>query len=135
MSEETKPFTVKDRRHFAADGQVRDEAAPEAGGTAVTSSAAPEAPDQADPTVPPTLTGFLAGLAAQASMLLAGVVAGGGDEPAGPDLVGARHVISILEMLEEKTRGNRSSEEDRAVGALLYELRMAYLDVSRRGTS
>jgi hypothetical protein len=143
MSEEKKPFTVKDRRHFAADGELRDDAA--AAGPAAPPSAEPAAVGPGAPTggVPPaedeaeqpTLVGFFAGLAAQAGMLLGGGLPAEGEEPAGPDLLGARHLISVLEMLEEKTRGNRSADEDRAIESLLYQLRMGYVEVARRAVS
>ncbi len=144
MSEEKKPFTVKDRRHFAADGEPRDDAV--AAGRGAPTSAEPAAADRPAPTPAsapaepepaaaaeerPTLVGFFAGLAAQAGMLLSGELSPGGEEPSGPDLPGVRHLISILEMLEEKTRGNRSPEEDRAIETLLYQLRMGYLEMTR----
>jgi hypothetical protein len=158
MNDEKKPFTVKDRRHFTADGSARDDAAP---GGEQQSSASPDqtsagegpaaegparggpasedaaredaATEAAAPDEPVTLTGFLAGLATQASLLL-GLIAPPGEKAPSPDLQGARHVISILEMLEEKTRGNRSAEEDRAIEAILYELRMAFVQVAGRAS-
>jgi hypothetical protein len=136
MSEEKKPFTVKDRRHFAADGELRDDgqAAPTNPGSVAPGPDAPTGAAAAEDEPPATLMGFFAGLAAQAGMLLSGGLPGEGEEPAGPDLLGARHLISILEMLEEKTRGNRSEEEDRAIESFLYQLRMGYLEVARGGS-
>lgn len=40
----------------------------------------------------------------------------------------ARQTIDILEMLEQKTAGNRTPEEDALVAGLLYQTRVAYLD-------
>lgn len=48
------------------------------------------------------------------------------------DLDTARQTIQILEMLQEKTRNNLVPEEDRLLGSLLYELRMAFVDVSAK---
>jgi hypothetical protein len=53
-----------------------------------------------------------------------------GAPPPEPDLGGARHVIGIVEMLKEKTEGNRSEEEEQLLESLLYELRMAYVRVT-----
>jgi hypothetical protein len=50
-------------------------------------------------------------------------------------LAGARSMISILEMLELKTEGNRTEEETQVLQGLLYELRMAYVEKSRGGGS
>ena len=43
----------------------------------------------------------------------------------------ARQTIDILSMLEEKTRGNLSGEEERLLHQILFDLRMRY---SRRAT-
>jgi len=51
------------------------------------------------------------------------------------DLDTARQTIQILEMLQEKTRNNLEAEEDRLLGSLLYELRMAFVDVSAKNVS
>jgi hypothetical protein len=40
----------------------------------------------------------------------------------------AKQTIDILELLEEKTRGNLTAEESRLVSTLLYDLRMRYVE-------
>ena len=47
------------------------------------------------------------------------------------DLPGARGIIGLLEILERKTEGRRTPEEDQILAGLLYELRMAYLARAR----
>lgn len=44
----------------------------------------------------------------------------------------ARHTIDILGMLESKTKGNLSVEESRLLGHILYELRMNFVDESKK---
>jgi len=44
------------------------------------------------------------------------------------DLDQARHVIDILGMLEEKTRGNLTPQEKQLLDHALFELRMNYVD-------
>ena len=39
----------------------------------------------------------------------------------------ARQTIDIISMLEEKTRGNLTSEEEQMIKNILYELRMLYV--------
>ena len=39
----------------------------------------------------------------------------------------ARYLIDVLGVLEEKTRGNLSVDEDKLFKELLYQLRMRYL--------
>ncbi len=48
------------------------------------------------------------------------------------DLPLAKQTIEILGMLREKTRGNLNAEENRALESVLYDLRMRYLEQSRR---
>jgi hypothetical protein len=46
------------------------------------------------------------------------------------DLMGARQTIDILGMLQEKTKSNLSLAEEGTLRNVLYELRMAYLEVT-----
>ncbi|MCD6273357.1 MAG: DUF1844 domain-containing protein [Deltaproteobacteria bacterium] len=43
------------------------------------------------------------------------------------NLVMGKQTIDVLSMLQEKTRGNLTSEEDNLLKHLLYELRILYL--------
>ena len=47
----------------------------------------------------------------------------------------ARHNIEILELLEEKTRGNLSTEEAQLLASLLYEVRMHFVEATKSPTS
>jgi Domain of unknown function (DUF1844) len=51
--------------------------------------------------------------------------------PAEKDLPLAKHTIDILSMLEEKTRGNLTSAEERLMQSLLYDLRLRYVNASK----
>ena len=42
----------------------------------------------------------------------------------------AKHNIDLLGVLEEKTRGNLTDDEKRALDRLLYELRMVYVNAA-----
>jgi len=48
-----------------------------------------------------------------------------------PNLELARQTIDVLGLLEEKTRGNLSGEEERILSVSLYDLRMRFLEASR----
>jgi uncharacterized protein DUF1844 len=52
------------------------------------------------------------------------------DEPVEPNLPLARHSIDLLAMLEEKTRGNLTVEEQRLLENGLTELRFRYVQIS-----
>jgi hypothetical protein len=49
------------------------------------------------------------------------------------DLDGAKATISLIEMLERKTKGNLSADEEGLVRRMLTGLRMNYLDELSRG--
>ena len=83
---------------------------------------------------PADLGQFLYSLGAQAGLLLSGQGLPEGADP-GEALAGARSIISILEMLKEKTEGRRNDQESEILEGLLYELRMAYVERSRAGGS
>lgn len=46
------------------------------------------------------------------------------------DLIGARQTIDTLGMIADKTKGNLTSTEENLLQNCLYELRMAYVDVT-----
>ena len=160
MSEsEEKPFTVNDRRKLTPEGRVRDEAdaatgperpprrrppptpaegpfgagregAPRPGDAQASADA--RAARHPSPAGPVDFSQFLLSLGAQAGALLSGA---GAEEGIGAEdvLAHAQSIISILEMLEDKTRGRRTPDEDRLLEELLFELRMAYVQKRRAG--
>jgi len=72
--------------------------------------------------------GFMASLYMTA-MLQLGLMREQGAEPQ-IDLIGARQTIDTLGMLSEKTKGNLTIEEQHFLQNSLYELRMAYVEVT-----
>jgi Domain of unknown function (DUF1844) len=46
------------------------------------------------------------------------------------DILGARSTIDLLGILAEKTRGNLNQSEERVLQTVLYELRMAFLELT-----
>jgi hypothetical protein len=46
----------------------------------------------------------------------------------------AKHQIDTLGILEEKTRGNLTEEEQRMMDTVLYEARMRYVSVASQYT-
>jgi hypothetical protein len=71
---------------------------------------------------------FVASLYMSALMQL-GLAAPQGGQPQ-VDLMGARQTIDILGILKEKTKGNLTPAEENMLQNVLYELRMAYLEVT-----
>jgi hypothetical protein len=59
---------------------------------------------------------------------------GGGAEPGQAprvDLMGARQSIDMLAVLAEKTKGNLAADEQQLLDSALFELRMAFLEVTQ----
>jgi len=52
-------------------------------------------------------------------------------DPASVDLEMARHNIELLELMSEKTKGNRTSEEDQLIEHLLFQLRMTFVQSNK----
>ena len=128
MTDEKKSYRVTDRRHFTPDGES---VATEPAAAEVDSSAATLSDDtlglSGTAEAPADLVALVVSLGTQAGALL------GGAEGVEPDLKGARWLISILEMLQDKTQGRRTSEESQVLETLLFELRMAYVARTRTG--
>jgi hypothetical protein len=53
----------------------------------------------------------------------------GADHPL--DLEAARHLIDVLGMLEQKTKGNLDEAETRLLQSLIYDLRVAFVDTQK----
>jgi hypothetical protein len=63
------------------------------------------------------------------AMLQLGLMHEQGGQPA-VDLIGARQTIDTLGMLADKTKGNLTPKEQGFLQNCLYELRMAYVEVT-----
>ena len=50
--------------------------------------------------------------------------------PPRPDIIGARHSIDTLSLLNEKTKGNLNERESHMLQNALFELRMAFLEIT-----
>ena len=149
-------FKVVDRRPFAGDGSSREKGEePEPGKTEKSPSAA-SVRQTASETVGAELkrdefeaggdlgfdsdglvggeSGFdtLVSYLGTTAMFQLGLVTGPSGERIPADLTNARHTVDMLEVLEQKTRGNLTSDEARLLEDVLYELRMAFVEVQKR---
>ena len=70
-------------------------------------------------------------LAVEAAMHL-GLIQNPGEEAPPADLEAARHLIDMLGMLQSKTRGNLTREEDNLLENILADLRMQFVALSKR---
>jgi len=132
MDEEKDPargFRVTDRRRFSDEGEARQ--VEEAAETLAEPAPAPATPGvAASREEPVSFSTFVLGLSTQALLLLGEI-----DDPATGkverDLGAAKHVIDILGILKDKTRSNLEQGEERLLDAVLYDLRMKYVELVR----
>jgi len=50
-------------------------------------------------------------------------------QPGTPDTEAASHIIDLLAMLQEKTRGNLTADEEHLLDQVLFDLRMRFVAV------
>ena len=132
MTEDKKDFTVNDRRIFSSEGENKDTAAEEkpsegTGEKKENKSAESERGRISESQLPemnfPT---FIMSMNASALVHL-GII----EDPASGkkecNLPLAKQTIDILTMLEQKTRGNLSEDEDKMLKSILYDLKIIYV--------
>jgi hypothetical protein len=51
------------------------------------------------------------------------------------DLETAKHLIDVLGMLEQKTKGNLDEAEQKLLGSLTYDLRVAFVDAQKAASA
>lgn len=89
--------------------------------------AAPDEPNDAVPVPPATFEYLTWSLRMQAEMNLGLLHFGEEKERPAPDFPLARHFIDVLAMLQEKTKGNLTMEEQRRLENTVTELRFRYV--------
>ncbi len=62
-----------------------------------------------------------------------GLLAGPGGERIPPSLEMAKHFIDLLQVLEDKTKGNLTAEEKALLDQVLYEMRMTFVQLAGGG--
>ena len=92
--------------------------------------ASPQPGASEEPALPPaTLASLIQMIALQTLDALGVLVAREGEPAKAPRPDVARHLIDMLEMLDAKTKGNRTTEESGFLERTLYELRMAFVSI------
>ena len=129
MSEEAEEqgFVVRDKRGRSAPEEpfvpkTEPPVKTESGGSSTSTESSPPAP-------PLSFSSFVFSLGTSSLMLMGESF--DPEQPAPPvNLPQAKDIIDILSMLEEKTKGNLSSEEASVLGDMLYTLRMKYVSAT-----
>jgi hypothetical protein len=84
-----------------------------------------------DPSVPIDFSTFILSLSSSAAYHL-GIAPHPEDASSGQNLPMAKQTIDILSILQDKTSGNLTGEEERLLSEVLYNLRMAFVRESQK---
>jgi hypothetical protein len=129
MAEEEKGFVIKDRRSFDEKGDVKEKTGEEAGKEEKKEERKQQArKEQAQRTMLPEVnfSYFLISLSSSALLHL-GEIADPQTGQKTKDLPIAKHTIDTIAMLKEKTKGNLTDEEQKALESILTDLRWRYV--------
>ena len=80
-----------------------------------------------------SFTAFVLSLASTAAIHFGDLPDPISGEPTALNLEGAKQMIDILALLDEKTRGNLTAEERQVLEQVLYELRLRFVEVQNGG--
>ena len=90
-------------------------------------------PDQPQPTI--SFGAFVFSIASNAAVMFGDIPDPVSNQTRPPDLEGASQLIEILGMLQDKTRGNLTPDEQQLLEGVLYELRMRYVEAGKPKSS
>jgi hypothetical protein len=134
--QEEQGFKVTDKRGFGDEGKaqfpeasIKAEEEPAKASSSVTGDMPPKQEDSQRP--PIDFPSYLLSYYTQGLVLL-GEVPNPYTNKTEEDVDAARHTIDILSMLELKTKGNLTKEEQQLLESVLYELRMKYMTKTNR---
>jgi Domain of unknown function (DUF1844) len=141
MAEEAREqsgFKVVDRRSFTVEGARRE-------GVAVDEERAAAAAEKRRPKAEPARSATEERLDEGFAMLVeflansAFIQLGLGGMPTGEaipvDLQAARTMIDLLDVLQDKTKGNLSAAEQKFLADVLFELHTRYVEIQKRATA
>jgi len=123
-------FVIKDKRIFAESGEVKPADTQATSVAEETKTEFPEtsqAGNDTEPDYPPiSFTNFVLSLSASAIFHFGDFPDQGGGKTE-KNLPAAKQTIDILDMLNEKTKGNLDENENQLIQGVLYELKLRYV--------
>ena len=128
MAEQEQGFVIRDRR---GSGSNESASAPSSGQKPAASGSPPEASaSHAEaPGLPVTFSSFVISLGSSSLMLMGEQL--DPKQPAPPvNLPQAKEIIDLLSVLEDKTKGNLTADEQTVLRDMLYALRMKYVTLA-----
>jgi hypothetical protein len=132
--QEEQNFRVTDKRGFQEDGEARTPEAAAQEDSAKTAAPGAEgksAEPGASPRPPIDFPSYILSYYTQGLVLL-GEVPNPYTNKKEEDVEAAQHTVDILSMLQQKTKGNLSKDEEQLLDTVLYELRMKFMAKTNR---
>ncbi len=126
MADQEQGFVVRDRR---GGGSADAPGGPASTGPASAKPVEAPASAQAAPAFPVTFSSFVISLGSS-SLMLMGEQLDPGQQPLPVNLPQAKEIIDVLSMLEDKTKGNLSPDEQTVLRDMLYAVRMKYVTLA-----
>jgi hypothetical protein len=127
MADEEQGFVVRDRRASGGSDAVSPVASPE--NQPLPASAPPAEASHEDHPFPVTFSSFVISLGSS-SLMLMGERLDPQQQPMPVNLPQAKEIIDLLSVLEDKTKGNLTPEEQTVLRDMLYALRMKYVTLA-----
>jgi hypothetical protein len=129
MADQEQGFVIRDRRGGGADtssAQAAEQPVPtQAAGSGSAGSAQPASG------IPVTFSSFVISLGSS-SLMLMGEQLDPDQQPLPVNLPQAKEIIDVLSMLEGKTKGNLTPEEQTLLRDMLYSVRMKYVTLTSK---
>ncbi len=123
MAEEEKGFVIRDRRGAGAEPEEKTEPR---------KTPPPQAePPKGKPVPPIDFLSFVYSMGSSALMYLGEPIGQGAGEQGAPNFSHAQEIIDILTMLEAKTKGNLTGEEETLLEEMLYTLRIKFVEKAK----
>ena len=123
-------FTVRDRRAFDSEGEVKESAKAEKEEDKKKDKDREEKKERGAAPLPEVnFSSFLLSLSSSILLHL-GEIADPQSGEKKKDLALAKQSIDIISLLKDKTRGNLTEEEEKLLDHLLYDLRMRFVKAS-----
>ncbi|MEO8339615.1 MAG: DUF1844 domain-containing protein [Nitrospirota bacterium] len=128
-AEQEEGFVVRDRR--GGSGPERPSATAPAAPEVQPHQEAPPSDPHTGSGIPVTFSSFVISLGSS-SMMLMGEQLDPQQPPMPPNLPQAKDIIDLLSVLNEKTTGNLTTEEQAVLRDMLYALRMKYVSLAAK---
>jgi hypothetical protein len=134
-NEETQEFKVRDKRRFSPEGESsqsqESEKPDKPENSEETGTQEPRKKQQTTTRPPVDFSSLIASLAQTALFQLGVLHTPDMKDPIEPDLEGARQTIDVIAILELKTKGNLTEQEKKLIDDTLFQLRMAFIEMSK----